>query len=770
MTSEHLSSSDERYTLSSHEIPKATELRQAQISQLLEKMTDAFVALDSDFRYTYINSEAARLMKTKPEALLGKMVWEVFPQVANTEFEEKCRGAIANQVSTHFEYHHYAPPEYDGWFEIHAYPSQEGLAIFYRDITKRKNTEQALQKSEETLQRQLAEIEAIYQSAPVGLSFLDTDLRFIRINERLAEFNGVPTKDHIGRRVREVLPELADVAEEVLYPILETGEAKLNVEIHGETPAQPGIERVWLEHFLPLKNGDRILGISIVCEEITERKQAEIELRESGERFRTLADNIPQLAWMADETGWIFWYNKRWFDYTGTTLAEMQGGDWQKVHSPDHIERVVKKFSHCIEKGKIWEDTFPLRRYDGEYRWFLSRAIPIRNEEGQVLRWFGTNTDITERLQAEEERQELLERERLAREEAEAANRIKDEFLAVLSHELRSPLNPILGWAKLLQTRKFSEAKTAEALATIERNAKLQAELIEDLLDVSRILRGKLSLNITPVNLAATIQEAIETVRLAAEAKSISIQMRLKPNIGKVLGDAARLQQVIWNLLSNAVKFTPPGGQVEIELVELNASVEMTIRDTGKGIPPDFLPHVFDYFRQAEGGTTRHFGGLGLGLAIVRHLVELHGGTVEAESLGENQGSTFTITLPRIETPDPGSEETPASEQWEDLRGIRILVVDDDADTRDYIFYLLQSYGAIVTAVSSGAEALTTITQFKPDVLISDIGMPDMDGYMLIEQVRQLPPKQGGEVRSIALTAYASEIDYEKAIAAGFDT
>ncbi|WP_375506754.1 PAS domain S-box protein [uncultured Nostoc sp.] len=370
-------------------------------------------------------------------------------------------------------------------------------------------------------------------------------------------------------------------------------------------------------------------------------------------------------------------------------------------------------------------------------------------------------------------RAQLYEAEKTARAQAETANRIKDEFLAVLSHELRTPLNPILGWAKLLRTRKFDEATRIRALETIERNAKLQTQLIGDLLDVSRILQGKVRLNLYAVDLKVAIASALETVRLAAEAKSIEIKTVLSNDIGKVLGDGDRLQQVMWNLLSNAVKFTPTEGRVEVRLERVESEAQIQVIDTGKGIMLEFLPYVFDYFRQADAKTTRIFGGLGLGLAIVRHLVELHGGTVQAESLGEGQGATFTVRLPLLKNSElrASSDEASQPELSTDdtlLAGVKILLVDDQADVREFFSFALEQYGATVTLAESATEALEILTQFKPDILLSDIGMPLMDGYMLLREVRKLPPEQGGQIPAIALTAYAGEINYNQAIAAGF--
>ncbi|WP_392481869.1 AAA family ATPase [Nostoc sp. C110] len=370
-------------------------------------------------------------------------------------------------------------------------------------------------------------------------------------------------------------------------------------------------------------------------------------------------------------------------------------------------------------------------------------------------------------------RAHLYEAERTARNAAESANRIKDEFLAVLSHELRTPLNPILGWTKLMRSRKLDQATSDRALETIERNAKLQTQLIEDLLDVSRILQGKLNLNFGPINLVSVIEAAIETVRLSAQAKSIEIQTIFESGVGSVLGDGNRLQQVIWNILSNAIKFTPSGGQVKIKLGQVGSQVQICVTDTGKGIAPEFLPFVFDYFRQADGATTRKFGGLGLGLAIVRHLVELHGGTVQVESLGEEKGATFTVRLPCLQDESKGIKDkintsSLLPDQSLPLSDLKILVVDDDADMREFLPFMLEQYGATVTAVASAIAALTALSQSQPNLIISDIGMPEMDGYMLMRQIRSLEPEKGGTIPAIALTAYAGEMDYQQAIAAGF--
>jgi PAS domain S-box-containing protein len=494
------------------------------------------------------------------------------------------------------------------------------------------------------------------------------------------------------------------------------------------------------------------------------------QLRRETETIRARLESV--LAGIKDQfivldQDWRYTFvNDQVIAVTGKTKEELLGHCIWDVFP----ETINSPFDVAVRRA-IAEQTFVQVEvfYPPFEQWFENRIYPFT--EGVII----FVTDISdrkrienERKQAEAEREELLVREQTAREQAEQANRIKDEFLAVLSHELRSPLNPILGWAKLLQGGKLDETKTAQALATIERNAKLQSELIEDLLDVSRILQGKLSLNVAPVNLASTIRGAMETVRLAAEAKSIQVKTNLAEDVGLVLGDATRLQQIVWNLLSNAVKFTPPGGQITICLECLDSSAQITVSDTGQGIAPDFLPHVFDYFRQADGATTRKFGGLGLGLAIVRHLVELHGGTVRADSFGEGQGATFTIRLPLLHTSSLANQDDRSSQQSLDLSDIKILVVDDEPDTRDLVAFVLEQQGAQVITATSAYEALLMLPQAKPDVLLSDIGMPEMDGYMLIQQVRALAPEQGGQIPAIALTAYAGDTNQQQVLAAGF--
>ncbi|WP_375473801.1 ATP-binding protein [uncultured Nostoc sp.] len=509
-------------------------------------------------------------------------------------------------------------------------------------------------------------------------------------------------------------------------------------------------------------------------QEILERQRILEILRQSEERYRYLAEAIPQLVWTTKPNGECDYFNQNWCEYTGLTLEQSLGSGWLAALHPDDLQRADKVWSDAVKNSTIYNNEYRFKRAaDGSYRWQLARGLPLKDEQGFVVKWFGTCTDIHEQKQILEERAHLLELEQVARAKAETANRIKDEFLAVLSHELRTPLNAILGWSKLLQTRRLDETKTSEALATIERNATLQVQLIEDLLDISRILQGKLTLNITKINLKSTILSALQTMQLAAETKLIEVNTVFEPGVRQIMGDSTRLQQVVWNFLSNAIKFTPRGGKVEVRLEETDGYAQIIVSDTGKGISADFLPFVFDYFRQADSTSTRNFGGLGLGLAIVRNIIEMHGGIVKADSHGEGKGAIFTVSLPLLADESPrltDKQNYPAFLAINSLplNGIRVLVVDDDTDSRDFVAFVLEQDGAFVMAVSSADEALKTLTEVKPDVLVSDISMPDMDGYMLIHEMRTRTPEQGGQIPAIALTAFARNNDYEKVLKAGF--
>lgn len=419
----------------------------------------------------------------------------------------------------------------------------------------------------------------------------------------------------------------------------------------------------------------------------------------------------------------------------------------------------------------VWES--------GEVRWLTVRKqvfFDTLGASGGPLYAILAALDITERKQAELERESLLQLEQVARAKAEQANRIKDEFLAVLSHELRSPLNPILGWAKLLQQHKLDETRTNQGLATIQRNAELQTQLIDDLLDISRIMGGKLTLNAVPVSLMLVISAALEIVQLAADTKNIQLNVIREDSRMVVYGDAGRLQQVFWNLFSNAVKFTDNGGKVDIRLTQVENYIQIQVIDTGKGINPEFLPYVFEHFRQEDSATTRKFGGLGLGLAIARRIIEMHGGTIRVNSAGINQGATFTVKLPlsRVDKDSQTSvsvlmeTSTPSFNATSPLTNIRTLIVDDDTDSRNFLAFLLEDSGAIVTVAACGTEALQALERSRFDVLLSDIGMPSMDGYTLIQIIRSKTDQPYSQIPAIALTAYVGEGDRQQAISSGF--
>ncbi|MEW6494760.1 MAG: ATP-binding protein, partial [Cyanobacteriota bacterium] len=564
------------------------EAAHRRIHNILESITDAFYAVDYNWHFTYINRRAEQLWGKQRQELLGKSIWEMFPQAVGSEAYQAHQQAVREQRTISLETQ---SPVLHSWIEMNIYPSQEGLAVYFQDISDRKRAEQ-------------------------------------------------------------------------------------------------------------------------------ERDQ----FRTQTERFFNLSVDM---VCIANFDGYFTRVNPAFEKVLGYTTEELLSTPFFDFIHPEDLEATTAELQQ-ISIGYLtlyFENRY--RCKDGSYKWLAWASSPVL-EEGVI---YAVARDITEKRRTEASLRETAEK-------LTQANRIKDEFLAVLSHELRTPLNPILGWTRLLQAGKLDEKKTAFALETIERNTKLQAQLIEDLLDVSRILQGKLRLKISPVNLVTMIEAARETVRLAAEAKSIQIQTVFDSAARQVKGDSNRLQQVVWNLLSNAVKFTPTGGQIEIKLERIGSYAQIQVKDTGEGICAEFLPYIFEYFRQADGSITRRFGGLGLGLAIARHLVELHGGTIYAESPGQGQGATFTVRLPLLKAKGTQQEAKGdfcgSSFICPPLEGIRVLVVDDEPDTLNLLVFVLEQAGAIVTSAASASLALEAFKQQQPDLLLSDIAMPEMDGYTLI--------------------------------------
>jgi PAS domain S-box-containing protein len=815
--------------------------------------------------------------------------------------------------------------------------SEHLIMSIVRDISERRRTEEIIRRTQ-------ARLESVLEAGLAGTFFWNIPHDRVVTDENMMRYFSLSEKALTeGVPLAEVLPAIYEedrppVTEALTEAIERSGVYQIEYRVNHSDGKMRWLSARGVVERDETGKACELTGFAV---DITRIKEAEAALRESEEQLRTLADTIPQLAWMAEPDGFIFWYNRRWYEYTGTTPDDMQGWGWQSVHDAEMLPQVVERWKRSIATGEPFQMEFPLKDADGGFRWFLTRVNPLRDSNGEITRWFGTNTDIhenriaqqnaefidsigedlarlttidemmqtigarmgrylnlslcafseinesadeavvthnwhredvrgivgvyplkeflteefqragragevfvvrdvyadertdgerynalkigsfvcvplirngrwryllaihdskprnwredeielireltarlwmrLERARAEEERERLLRNEQIAREEAEQANRLKDEFLATISHELRTPLNAILGWSQMLQNSNLDEAAAKRALETIERNARAQNQLIEDLLDVSRIITGKLRLDVRAVDLPGVIMAAVDAARPAAEAKNIRLQTLLDPQASAISGDPDRLQQVVWNLLSNAIKFTPKNGRVQVRLERVNSHVEIVVSDTGQGIEPEFLPFVFERFRQSDGSTTRQHGGLGLGLAIVRQLVEIHGGTVSVDSAGAGQGATFIVSLPllpvRREPPGDVPRVHPAAQNNllpdcpPELSGLRVLLVDDEADSRDLLNFVLESCGAQVETAGSVSEALEIIRRESFDVIISDIGMPEEDGYDLIGRIRELTNEQGGNTPAIALTAYARAEDRVRALRSGF--
>ena len=659
------------------------------------------------------------------------------------------------------------------WFKSRALPlrTEEGEIFKWfgtnTDIEDQKRVEALLRESETGMRVERDFSNEIIDTLPGVFYLFNRQGKFRLWNKNLEDITG-----HSGDEIALMAPlefiveEDRPAVERKIEEVFVSGEA--NIEARLLTKNGLGVPYFFTGRRIVIDGQPHLIGNGV---DISERWRGE----EAAAYLAAIVESSDDAIISTDLQGNIKSWNKGAERIYGYTAAETIGKPVTMLLPPDRWNEEPRILELIRMGDRIDHYETIRRRKDGTDIDISLTVSPILNHAGDVIGASKTSRDITWRKRAEEEREQLLASERDSRSEAEEANRLKDEFLATISHELRSPLNAILGWARLLREPDMRWDQMERALETIERNAQAQARLIEDLLDVSRIVSGKLSIQMRPVTLNSTVQSAVADLRLAAEAKGIDLRLTEDEEI-KLIGDADRLQQVVWNLLSNAIKFTPEGGRVEVGLKRVGERAELWVRDTGRGISPEFLPHVFDRFRQATRADARSRAGLGLGLAIVRHIVEAHGGNVTAESAGVGLGATFVCILPLV-----GAEQevVPAIERQlaqlkvkatSSLRGIKVLVVDDDEDAREMLEAALNSYGAEVITAAGALKALDALASEKIDVLVSDINMPEVDGYELIRRVRAMKPEQGGRIPAVALTAYARAEDRMRALKSGYQT
>jgi PAS domain S-box-containing protein len=631
-----------------------------------------------------------------------------------------------------------------------------------------------------------------------GIFMLDLDGHVRSWNTGAERLNGYKAHEIIGKHFSIFYPA-AEIAAGKCERELDVAKRDGRFEEEGRRLRKDGSE-FWANVVITaIRDGEGcLIGFGKVTRDLTERRRAEGELRESEERLRLLITSVKDHAiFTLDPTGHVSSWNPGAERLKGYSADEIVGQHFSRFYPEEDVRagKCETELEGAARLGRFEDEGWRIRK-DGTPFWANVVISAIRSEDGSLLGFAKITRDLSERKRNEDERLTLARAEearrvaeegeerartlaedlRRARDKAEEATRLKDDFLATVSHELRTPLNAMLGWAHMLQAGSLEPVKAARAIDTIIRNATIQNQLIEDLLDVNRIIAGKLRLDIDLVDLNQIVNSAIEVVRPASEAKGLVLHALLDPDARVIQGDARRLQQVLWNLLTNAVKFTARGGRVSVTLRREDSSVSIEVADTGTGIAPAFLPHVFDRFRQQDASHARRAGGLGLGLAIVKHLVELHGGTAEAHSEGEGMGATFVVRIPlapqrvsRAETPEsvapPADLKFPA-----ELVGLKVLVLDDEADARELVQAVLEQGGAEVTLARSASEGLAMIRLQRPDVVVSDIGMPEEDGYSFIRKLRALSREDGGRTPAVALTAYARPEDRREALVAGFQS
>lgn len=578
---------------------------------------------------------------------------------------------------------------------------------------------------------------------------------FEMVNE--AFYRLVGRRELIGKAVWEALPEVADQGyEEFLGNVYNTGNSwsanAVSLAVQHQCDG-PILQRYIDLSYLPYLNSDgATIGIFVQGYDVTNLVNANLALRESEQRLKQLANNIPHLAWMANADGWIHWYNDRWYDYTGTTHEQMEGWGWQQVHHPDTLEKIKEEWKHSILTGESFEATFPLRAADGTYRTFYTLVAPVKNSTGLITQWFGTNTDITP---LEELKSKLL-----------AQDRRKDDFLAMLAHELRNPLAPINTAAQMLALPGIEESLVRRTSEVITRQVTHMTHLVDDLLDVSRVTRGLIKLQQQPLNIAEILTNAAEQIQTLIKRKKLHLHIDLPEYPILVLGDKTRLVQIFSNILNNAAKYTPENGHINLRVSVDSGQIQVTIEDDGIGISHSLLPHIFDIFTQAERTPDRAQGGLGLGLTLVKSLVELHGGNVSAHSKGINLGSTFIVRLPFGEKITLSQRDVKPEVDTVSEKSLRLLIVDDNIDAADTLAMVLEAMGNSVNVEYSALPALVRARTLLPQFMFIDIGLPDMDGHELVRKLRSMP--ELAETVFVAVSGYGQEKDKEQSLLSGF--
>jgi PAS domain S-box-containing protein len=757
-----------QYELEAAEVARARDVSQIallRLAAIVESSDDAIVSKDLNGIINTWNQGAERILGYAASEAIGQPVTMLIPGDRRAEETEILNRIRRGERMEHFETIRRCK---DGRLinvslTVSPIKNEDGEVIgaskILRDITQSK-------EAQERLQRALDFDQTVMLSMGEGLYTVDSEGRVTFMNPAAQRILGWTLDEILGRRMHDVIhhsyPDGTPFPPEQCEGLQVLREGRMMTEFQDVFIRKDGTFFDVVYSSSPLRSGGDINGLVVVFRDITERKRAEEEIRFQAH----LLDAVEQAVIATDLNGTVIFWNSFAETLYGWPAAEALGANILDLTPAPALRDQAAEIFACLQAGQSWEGEFEVQRSDGTFFPAMINDSPILDSQGKLIGIVGVSTDNTQRRRAEEERENLLQREREARAQAEDANRLKDEFLATLSHELRNPLNVVIGYSEILRRNENAKHEfVVKAAETIRRNALAQSQLVSDLLDLSRLQMGKLSLDRQPVSLSTVITEAVETVSAEVKTKAITLSIDLDPEILVVEGDSVRLGQIAWNLLNNAVKFTPAKGEIRVTLAQEGDDAKLIVADSGQGIPPEFLPHVFEIFRQADASSSRRQGGMGIGLALVKQLTELHDGRVQADSAGIDRGATFTVWIPLYKAGANGLRPERVGATGA-LRHKFILVVDDSPESTEMLGKLLEIEGAFVDLARSGEEAIEIARKKRFDLVISDISMPDMDGYQLLSELRKLPQMEN--VPAVALTGYGRTADIERAHAEGF--